>query len=314
MASVRTRAPGSKLPLPPPAGGRFGSPHGSSGALAPPAAAAAGPTAAPQACPPTPETAGYGAGGGGRPRARSSHSGSATPSDDMSASLASAATSFSSAADQLLFAPASVEDAVHAVPSLLSQMLSGRTDEQVRGHARAGAAGCLQAGAGRRGRRRCRSRGLPACCQSCRPAVAAPSLRLSCDSTTPCLSAPAAGAGCTQAARLLPRRGAASGGGGGGLWCAASIAAVLLMETMHFLDRLGGWWRRRWRPLVSACTAAELSRPPPKCLRRLAGHQACWRLAHPGLSTNPFTGCPRARGVPMLRITLGSRRALHLCS
>jgi hypothetical protein len=50
----------------------------------------------------------------------------------MSMSLASAATSFSSAADMCLFAPSSPEDAVHAVPALLSQLLSGRTDEQVR--------------------------------------------------------------------------------------------------------------------------------------------------------------------------------------
>lgn len=67
---------------------------------------------------------------------RGTHSGSGTPepSEDalsVSVSMASGATSFSSAADACLFAPASTEDAVHAVPSLLSLLLSGRTDEQV---------------------------------------------------------------------------------------------------------------------------------------------------------------------------------------
>lgn len=189
MASVHTRTPGSKLPPPP--GGRFGSPHGSSAALA---GGAATPGAALQACPPTPETAGYGGGGGGggRPRPRSTHSGSATPSDDMSASLASAATSYSSAADQLLFAPASVEDAVHAVPSLLSQMLSGRTDEQVGVWPPAAGAwrGCWAAGGPPRSP----------------PAWLPPSRSLA-RHRHPLT----AGAGCAQAARLLPRGGAPGG-------------------------------------------------------------------------------------------------------
>jgi hypothetical protein len=78
--------------------------------------------------PRTPETA-PGPPGGWRGGARC---GSATPPSDDALSLASGTTaSFSSAADAALFAPASTEDAVHAVPSLLSQLLSGRTDEQV---------------------------------------------------------------------------------------------------------------------------------------------------------------------------------------
>lgn len=106
--------------------GKLGSPNGSGAALGGSGAPYAGAGLPPR----TPESALTAA---SRARsARSTHSGSATPSEDMSMSLASAATSFSSAADVCLFAPASTEDAVHAVPALLSQLLSGRTDEQVR--------------------------------------------------------------------------------------------------------------------------------------------------------------------------------------
>lgn len=104
--------------------GKPGSPNGSSVGLGGSAAYPA--TGLP---PRTPESA---LTAGSRSRsARSTHSGSATPSEDMSMSMVSAATSFASAADLCLFAPASTEDAVHAVPALLSQLLSGRTDEQV---------------------------------------------------------------------------------------------------------------------------------------------------------------------------------------
>ena len=77
----------------------------------------------------------------------STHSGSATPtpSEDalsVSVSIASGTTSFASAANAHLFAPASTEDAVHAVPSLLSLLLSGRTDEQV-GAAKCGITCCM---------------------------------------------------------------------------------------------------------------------------------------------------------------------------
>lgn len=140
MASLRSK--------PPPAGGRLGSPAGSAASLALSASGRSGSsisaTSVPAssalfsgdayAYPRTPENA---LAGETRPRnARSAHSGSATPtqSEDalsLSVSLASGATAFSSAADAHLFAPASTEDAVHAVPSLLSLLLSGRTDEQV---------------------------------------------------------------------------------------------------------------------------------------------------------------------------------------
>lgn len=132
---------------PPPAGGRLGSPAGSAASLALSASGRSGSSSTASvpasslllsggtyAYPRTPENA---LAGEARPRsARGAHSGSATPtpSEDalsVSMSLASGATSFSSAADAHLFAPASTEDAVHAVPSLLSLLLSGRTDEQV---------------------------------------------------------------------------------------------------------------------------------------------------------------------------------------
>ncbi|EFN51629.1 hypothetical protein CHLNCDRAFT_140051 [Chlorella variabilis] len=123
---------------PPPAVGKAGgrlarlghaSPASSAGSLPGVAAAAAGtPPSAARASPRTPDV--VPASGAGRPR--SARSGSATPPSDDALSLASGTTaSFSSAADACLFAPASTEDAVHAVPSLLSQLLSGRTDEQV---------------------------------------------------------------------------------------------------------------------------------------------------------------------------------------
>lgn len=104
--------------------GKLGSPHGSAAALSGSTQHAG--TGLP---PRTPESA---LTAGSRTRSvRSTRSSSATPSEDMSMSLASAATSFTSAADICLFAPSSTEDAVHAVPALLSQLLSGRTDEQV---------------------------------------------------------------------------------------------------------------------------------------------------------------------------------------
>lgn len=59
------------------------------------------------------------------------YSDSATVSEDAFSLASGTTASFSSAADTALFAPASADDAVHAVPSLLSQLLSGRTDEQV---------------------------------------------------------------------------------------------------------------------------------------------------------------------------------------
>ena len=101
--------------------GKLGSPHGSSVTLG--GGAAYPGTGLPPRTPESALTAGS--------RSRSARSGSATPSEDMSMSMVSAATSFASAADLCLFAPASTEDAVHAVPALLSQLLSGRTDEQV---------------------------------------------------------------------------------------------------------------------------------------------------------------------------------------
>lgn len=202
---------------PPPAGGRLGSPAGSAASLALSASGRSGSSSTASvpasslllsggtyAYPRTPENA---LAGEARPRsARGAHSGSATPtpSEDalsVSMSLASGATSFSSAADAHLFAPASTEDAVHAVPSLLSLLLSGRTDEQV-GAARRPPAllgarpstgpvvGCL----------------LPWC-----DTGAAPPSR---SSSALAVSWPLpAGAGRAQAARVLPPQRAAGGGG-----------------------------------------------------------------------------------------------------
>ena len=118
---------GGASPAPAPRSTALGTPGRSASSTSLGAASSGAATPNPTAPPRTPESGGASY---GRPR-----SDSATPSASEDAlSLASGATgtSFSSAADVAYFAPASTEDAVHAVPSLLSLLLSGRTDEQVR--------------------------------------------------------------------------------------------------------------------------------------------------------------------------------------